>query len=185
MGKWTEVTKTLPRREGKSDETPRFREKVDLAKQNADRAALKEEYRKVRADLDALDEKKAPLDVRRQALEELLADSYRNEGRDRPFYFEDGARIEVSDQPSFSVADPEKLIAWVRENHLERLLTLHSSRVTELGKAELEAGRVESIKVEDPITGEAIRPRCVLMGGAVEASAYSQVKLVVPKPKGK
>lgn len=157
MGKWSEIAKTLPRRE---DEPGKFRERVNELK-DAYRASTLEElaadYRQVRKEKEDLETVESGINARQMALEALLAETWVNESRDQPFYFSDGSRIEVHDSISVRAEDPEAVTEWAKKNGYERMLTMNAKRLEGLTKAALEAG--------DAIPDGVI------------VTAYSQVKL--------
>ena len=158
MGKWSEISKTLPRRE---EEPGAFREKVNTFKDSQRVKSLDElaaAYRLIRAAKADLEKEETDLNVQQLALEALISETFVAENRDKPYYFSDGARIEVSDQISVRAADPEAVTEWAKANGYERLLSMNSKRLEGLTKAALEAGQA----IPD--------------GGVV--TAYSSVKLV-------
>jgi hypothetical protein len=170
MGKWTEVAK----RYGPEPVEPGiWRESVNQLKDAAKAAmdvlagnpvALKNAYRKARAEKDALEEKASKLSAKIASLEELLAENVKATSREVPFTFDDGARIEVSDQISVKCADNDAVIAWVKKNEMERLLSVHASRLESLTKKAIENGT----EIPD----------------GVAISSYQQVRYVSPrKPK--
>jgi len=174
MGKWTEVAKGLPQEEL---EPGPFREKINALKderRSRALAALAEEYRAVRAEGDAHEEKGKGISARRLALESLIAETFKTEDRDIPFSFENGDRVQCSDQIAVKCADNDKVLAWVKEKGLERLLSVHASRLTSLMKTRIESGE-ETIELT---TDEKGRPRGVLLGGGVEVAMYPEVKFV-------
>jgi uncharacterized phage protein gp47/JayE len=157
LGKWTEIAKTLPRRE---EEPGRFRERVNELKDAARAKTLDElaaDYRQVRKEKEDLEVVESGINARQMALEALLSETWVSEARDTPFYFTDGSRIEVSDQISVRAADQEAVTAWAKANNYERFLTMNAKRLEGLTKAALESG--------DAIPD------------GVVVTAYSQVKL--------
>jgi len=157
MGKWSEVAKTLPRRE---EEPGRFRDQVNELKDGSRTKTLDElaaDYRKVRAEKKAHEEVETGINARQMALEALISETFLAENRDGPYYFSDGGRIEVSDQVSVRSGDPEAVTAWAKANGYERFLTMNAKRLEGLTKAALEAGQ----EIPD----------------GVVVTAYSQVKL--------
>jgi hypothetical protein len=157
MGKWSELAKTLPRRE---EEPGAFREKVNALKDESRAQTLDElaaAYRKVRAEKKANEEVESGINARQMALEALLSETFLAENRDGPYYFSDGGRIEVSDQISVRAADQDAVTAWAKKNDYERFLTMNAKRLEGLTKAALEAGQ----EIPD----------------GVVVTAYSQVKL--------
>jgi hypothetical protein len=170
MGKWTEVSK----RYGPAPVEPGiWRESVNQLKDTAKAAmdvvaanpvALKNAYRKARAEKDVLEEKESKLNAKIAALEELLAENVKATSREVPFTFDDGARIEVSDQLSVKCADNDAVLAWVKKNELQRLLSINPARLASLTKEAIENG------TEIP--------------EGVAINSYQQVKFVGPrKPK--
>lgn len=163
MGKWTEIAKTLPKRQ--EDETP-WRLKVNAIK-DASRAKPTPEvlsaYRDLRAKKEALEAEVSALNAHILAAEELLADAYQSTGRETPFYFEDGARVEVNDAVAFQVEDSEKLMAWVHQEKLERLLSLPAPTRDSIARQRLEGNQS--------------------LPDGMKASAYSQVRFVSPRKK--
>lgn len=167
MGKWTEVAK----RYGPAPEEPGlWRETVNKIKDAAKAAmdvvsknpvALKNAYRKARAEKDALEEKATKLNAKIAALEELLAENAKATERDTPFCFDDGARIEVSDQLSVKCADNDAVLAWIGKRGLQRLLSINPARLASLTKEAIEEGT----EVPD----------------GVAISSYQQVKFVGPR----
>jgi phage host-nuclease inhibitor protein Gam len=167
MGKWTEVAK----RYGPAVEEPGvWREQVNKIKDQAKGAmdvaaenpvALKNAYRKARAEKDKMDEAASKLNARIAALEELLAENAKAFERDVPYSFDDGARIEVSDQLSVKCADNDAVLGWVRKNGLERLLSINPGRLASLTKEAIENGTA----VPD----------------GVAITSYQQVKYVGPR----
>ncbi len=169
MGKWTEVAK----RYGPAPEEPGvWRETVNKLKDVAKAAmdvvssnpvALKNAYRKARAEKEAAEEKLTKVNARIAALEELLAENAKATERDVPYCFDDGARIEVSDQLSVKCADNDAVLGWVRKNNLERLLSINPQRLSALTKEAVENGT----EVPD----------------GVAITSYQQVKFVGPRKK--
>ena len=156
-GKWTEIAKTLGRRE---DEPGAFQSHVNELKDEDRGKALDElaaKYRQVRKEKEVLETAEKGLNAREIALAALISETFVAEGRDKPFYFTDGARIEVSDQISVRAADPDAIVAWMKANNYERMLSVNPKRLEGLTKAALEAGQ----DIPD----------------GVVVTAYSQVKL--------
>jgi len=164
MGKWTEIAKTLPRRQ--EEESP-FRLKVNAHKESARRNGIagvepvKAAYRVARSKKEELEARVSELNAEILACEELLADDATATGRETPYYYEDGARVEVNPSVAFSVEDAEKLMAWVRTNKLERLLSLNAQTRDSIARQRLESGEA--------------------LPDGVKASAYSAVRFVKPK----
>lgn len=157
MGKWTEVAKTLKRRE---EEPGPFRERVHALKDEVRALAieqLKAAYRAARDEKEKIEAAESEVNARVKALEELLTDHYQQTGRDTPYYFDDGRRIEVSDQISVRSEDQDKVVAWAKASGYERLLTLNAKTLEGLVKKLVEAGQ--------PVPD------------GVAVSAYTQVKL--------
>jgi len=167
MGKWTEVAK----RYGPAPQEPGvWREMVNKLKDQAkglmdvvsgNPVALKNAYRKARAEREKLEEQESKLNARIAALEELLAENAKATERDTPYCFDDGARIEVSDQLSVKCADNDAVLAWIKKNGLERLLTVNPARLASMTKDAVENG------TEVP--------------EGVAISSYQQVKFVGPR----
>lgn len=157
MGKWSEIAKTLPRREA---EPGSFQERVNALKDEARGLSLEDlaaRYRSVRAEKEKHETVEKGLNAEAMALEALLSELWVAENRDTPFYFSDGSRIEVHDQVSVRSEDPEAVTEWAKANGYERFLTMNAKRLEGLTKAALEAGQ------EIP--------------AGVVVTAYSQVKL--------
>lgn len=146
MGKWTEVAK---RYRPVTPEPGIWRELVnklkDAAKaamnvEAADPVALKNAYRKARAEKEAAEERLSAVNARVTAYEELLAENAKATERDIPYHFSDGARIEVSDQLSVKCEDNDRVLAWIRKNGLERLLSVNPARLASMTKEAIENG---------------------------------------------
>ena len=169
MGKWTEIAKRYaPEQQAPSMWRETVNKLKDTAKAMMDVAstnpvALKNAYRKARAEKDALDEKSSKVNAKIAALEELIAENAKATERDGPYHFDDGARIEVSDQLSVKCEDNDKVLGWVRKQGLERLLSLNATRLASMTKDAIENGT----EVPD----------------GVAISSYQQVKYVSPKAK--
>ena len=157
MGKWSEISRALPRRE---DEPGAFQSQVSELK-DADRGKALDElatkYRQVRKEKEVLETVEKGLNAREMALAALISEVFVSEDRDKPFYFTDGARIEVSDQISVRAANSDAIVAWMKANNYERMLSVNPKRLEGLTKAALEAGQ----DIPD----------------GVVVTAYSQVKL--------
>src|SRR3990167_11159621 len=123
-GKWTEIAKTLGRRE---DEPGAFQSQVNELK-DADRGKALDElaakYRQVRKEKEDLETVAKGINAREMALAALISEVFVSEARDKPFYFTDGARIEVSDQISVRAADSDAIVAWMKANGYERMLKI-------------------------------------------------------------
>lgn len=177
MGKWTKTAKALPKRADTADGP--FRERVNELKDDYRKATeqsgiagLAALYRAARDEKEAKEAILSGVNAQVMALEELLMAARETEawrevcgvskdGELRPFSFADGSRVELSDQLSVRVEDADALAGWVRENQLERLLSLHAKRVESLTKQLIEDGN-------PPPAGVAIE-------------GYVQVKLVRKK----
>lgn len=167
MGKWTEVAKQYP---AQQPEPGIWREGVnrlkDDAKAKLDVEGLKLAYRNAREEKEVAEEALAGVNAKIAAFEELLAENAKATSRDVPYHFDDGARIEVSDQLSVRCADNDAVLEWVKAHDLERLLSVNPARLASLTKDAVESG------TEVP--------------AGVEITSYQQVKYVGPrKPKAK
>jgi len=157
MGKWTEVAKTLPRREA---EPGSFQDKVNAIKDENRYATLDElavRYRGIRNEKESLEWQETEINARQMALEALISETFVAENRQTPYYFSDGGRVEVSDQISVRASDQEAVTAWATANGYGRMLTLNAKRLEGLTKAALEAGQA--------------------IPDGVVVSAYSQVRI--------
>jgi hypothetical protein len=166
MGKSTEVAKTLPRR---PEVESAWRMKVNGLKDAARSAGLTESerikaaYRKLRAVKDELEAAVSENNSAIAAAEELLVEDYTATKRETPYYFDDGARVEVNDALAFQVEDADALMAWVHQEKLERLLSLNAQTRDSIARQRLEG----ALPLPDGVT----------------ASAYSQIRFVGPKRK--
>lgn len=161
MGKWTEIVKTLGKR--KEEESP-WRLKVNGLKDGARKSGLTESekikaaYRKLRAQKETLDEAASELNSQIAAAEELLIEDYVATKRDKPYYFDDGARVEVNDAIAFQVEDSDALMKWVHDEKLERLLSLNAQTRDSIARQRLEGG--------------------LALPDGLSASGYSQIRFV-------
>lgn len=160
-GKWSEVAKTLPRREA---EPGSFQNRVNEVK-DINRSKTLEEladlYRQVRQRKTVHEAAETDINVDQVAFESLISETFVAENRDKPYYFSDGGRIEVSDQISVRAADQDAVVTWAKENGYERMLSMNPKRLEGLTKAALEAGQ----SIPD----------------GVVVTAYSQVKMTGSK----
>jgi phage host-nuclease inhibitor protein Gam len=164
MGKWTEVAK----RYGPAPVEPGiWREGVNRLKDDAKTLGIEDvklAYRNARDEKDAAEELVSKANAKCAAFEELLAEDAKATERDTPYYFDDGAQIQVSDQLSIKCADNDAVLAWVKKNELQRLLSINPARLASLTKEAIENG------TEIP--------------EGVAINSYQQVKFVGPrKPK--
>jgi len=163
MGKWTAIAKTLPRAERTE---PSWRDnllalKDELRAQLPNLLALTAAYRDARKAKEAYDAGSKPLSMKVLALEALLADTFTAEGRTEPAYDLDGNRVEANDALEFKAVDKDALLAWVHANKLERLLSLNPQTMASIARQRLENNEA--------------------LPDGVEASAYTQIKLVLRK----
>jgi hypothetical protein len=166
MGKWTEIAKKLPKvQEEASPWRTRVNEMKDAARKEglATITHLQEAYRKMRARKEEQEAAEKELNAQLAAVEELMVEDYQTTNRDTPYYYGDGARVEVNDAVAFAVEDSEKLMAWIRQEKLERLLTL-------------------AAPTRDSIARQLLEDAKALPDG-LKASAYAQVRFVKARKK--
>lgn len=140
-GKWSELAKTLPRRE---EAEGSFRTVVNDLKDESrvlSLDALAEKYRIARKEKEVLEKVESGINARIAALEALISETFVNENRDGGYYFPDGSRIDVSDNISVRAADQDAVSEWARTHGYERMLTLNAKRLEAIAKAALEAGQ--------------------------------------------
>lgn len=136
MGKYTDVVRGLPRAEA---EDQSFQQRVDQIKPefpNRKPAALAKEYRALRLDREALDAQLAALNARLTAVEQLLWDSYEQDGLSS-VKLDDGSSVSVQPEPAAQVQDRDALRAWAVANGMERALTLPWQTVNAVTKQRL------------------------------------------------
>jgi len=163
MGKWTNIAKSLPRADRVE---PSWRDgllalKDQLRAQLPNLLALTAAYREARQAKEDHEAAGKPLSMRTLALEALLADTFTAEGRMEPAYLDNGDRVEANDALEFKAVDKDALLAWVHANKLERLLSLNPQTMAGIARQRLENNEA--------------------LPDGVEASAYTQIKLVLRK----
>lgn len=164
MGKWTEIAK---RYDAATPEPGIWREGVNKLKDDAKTALkiddIKLAYRNAREEKEVVEATLSTVNAKIAAFEELLAEDAKATERDGPYYFDDGARVEVSDQLSVKCADNDAVLKWVKANELDRLLSVNPARLASLTKDAIENGSA----VPD----------------GVAINSYQQVKYVGPRKK--
>jgi len=143
-GKWADVTPNLPRLPSARDEAV---ELAKLAIQTTDgfsqsASHLASVYADIRAEKDVVQSVMAEVQVRLDAIEELLIAQYEAEGTTF-LRLEDGISVGVNVEPVATVEDPEAFRLWCLANGYERRMTLHPSTIQAVVKERLAEGEPE------------------------------------------
>ncbi len=180
MGKYDKVIGKLKAEPLQSE--PKFREKVDARKREIVEAetkllgvvkpgALALRYASVEKQVDLNRESASELSVEELALEELLSTVFEEDGLTElkvstPW----GAvmAVGVSNEPTTAVVDQERLVAWLKENGYEKLLTIHANTAGSLAKDILLEGGETKVNDDGDVT---------VMGGSMRLRQRRKVSL--------
>jgi hypothetical protein len=141
-GKYQEVAKRLPKAEPKDGA---FQERVNKAKDEyrGDRtpSTLATKYAALRREKDELAEKESALNLQIAAVEQLMWDAFET-GEVESLSLVGGGSVSVSDDVTAAVEDRAGLMAWVKKQGLESLLTLPAPTLLAMTKERVLAGDV-------------------------------------------
>lgn len=147
-GKYAGVIGTLPRT---FTTDPKHQELVEAEKAQLGTAhspaELAEYYRQLRAEKKELDEQASALQVRLDAVAQVLADVYEHQGISS-LRLTDGGSVSVQEEPYARVTDKEAFRAWCVANGLEHSLVLPWQTTNGLVKERLLEGAPEPDGVE-------------------------------------
>lgn len=142
-GKYAHLEGKLPRT---LNTDAKHQEKVDALKASLvverSPASLAQAYASLRREKDELSEQLSELQVRVDAVAQLLAEAYENEGV-ASLKLGDGSSVSVQLEPSAKVEDKEAFRLWCIANGLERSLQLWPSTTNALVKERLLEGAPE------------------------------------------
>lgn len=88
-------------------------------------------YRQASEEKDAAAATAAEIQVRLSAIEQRMWSAFDEAGIDN-VGFADGYRIAVEQKPSVKTEDRDKVLAWLKENGFERLLSVHAQTLSTL-----------------------------------------------------
>lgn len=176
MGKYDAVVGKL-QRDAPGGE-PRFREKVEARKQDiveletkllgvVKPGALALRYVTARRQKDLIAEQESEANVEIQACAELLQVALEAEGLSS-LKLSDGTSVTIGQEPTASIIDKDKLLAWAKANGYERMLTLHSQTVAALAKELLLSGDALSVDEDGNMT---------VMDGSVRVASRATTKM--------
>jgi len=157
-GKWADITPTLPK-------LPTVREEaVEKAKFNFQYATdykqsasyMASVYADIRLEKAAVEAVLKEVQVRLDAIEELMVDQYEAEGLTF-LRLDDGMSVGINIEPVAVVEDPEAFRLWCLANGYEKRMVLHSSTTQSVVKERLMEGEPEP----DGVTSYA-RPKITL-----------------------
>jgi hypothetical protein len=98
-------------------------------------------FNQAKAAKEDLEEKIKILTLELTAYTQLLVERYDDQGIEKATY-EDGATVGIHVEPYPVVTDSGKLLAWVRANDLEAMLSLNYQTLTSLVKDAIENGKL-------------------------------------------
>lgn len=99
-------------------------------------------YAALRAEKDVLDEASSVVQLKLDAIAQMVIDQYEAEGLTL-LRLDDGQKVSIEYQPGAKVEDREKFRLWCIANGLERSLALHPSTTLSMVKERLLAGEPE------------------------------------------
>jgi hypothetical protein len=130
--KYERLFKGLPKTLGTD---PKFQDLVEQKKADippdlgpTDLAML---YRQISEEKDATNAQLAEIQVRLSAVEQRMWSSFDEAGIDN-VGFADGYRVAVEQKPSVKTEDRDKVLAWLKANGFERLLSVHAQTLSTL-----------------------------------------------------
>lgn len=170
MGKYDSVIKKLPREMPGGE--PKFREKVEARKreigaETVSLSGLAQSYKQLRSEKDKIGEEESALNVEIAAIEELMHTAFEAEGL-TSVKLADGSSVSVSEEPSATIVDRDRLLEWIKANGYERLLTIYSQTVGSLAKEILLEGGEQAVDADGNLT---------VMGGAVRVTSRRKTTL--------
>lgn len=114
---------------------PKFQDLVELKKAEIPAGLGPTElatlYRQVSEEKDAANAALAEVQVRLSAFEQRMWSAFDEAGVDN-VGFADGYRVTVTQKPSVKTEDRDKVLAWLKENGFERLLSVHAQTLSTL-----------------------------------------------------
>lgn len=152
MGKYDKVIGRLARWEG---DDPKYQEKVDAVKRAMEAeldfkqsgSYLADAYQDVRIEVDAIEEVLSEANLRKAAIEQLLADQYTNEAV-TSVTLEGGGSVRIQKEPHAKVNDKDACRLWAIKEGMERELTLPWQTLNAITKDRLLKGMPEPDGVE-------------------------------------
>ena len=136
MGKYANVLVGLAK-EVRGDASAR--ERIDEIKKKLDAsssAELANAYGALRAEKDENERLEKDINVRIMAVEEALWEKFEDEGV-TSLKLTNGRTVRIEPAPVAKVIDKESLMQWVRDQGLQRLLSLHSGTLNSLTRERL------------------------------------------------